>query len=980
MQKLYVLFVFMIGYYLQAQIVNIPDANFKAKLLIASSANDIASTETPIFNPINGTWNVSTYTSIDTNGDGEIQVSEAQAIKWLKVNYYTEFLISNLTGVEAFTNLIYLNCDNNSLTNLNTGQNTLLKHLSCFNNDLTSLDVSQNAALTHLSCRQNVLSNINVTQNINLAYFDCAYNLLQNLNLTQNTLLEKLFVHSNSLTSLNVSQNLALKELHCTTNQLTSLSVALNTNLANLSCGYNQLTSLDVSTLTGLKELYCFSNPLMNINVTQNTLLTTLNCSSNQLTNLDVSQNVSLRELICSNNQLTNLNVGTNNILLSLICDNNPLTALDVTQNAFILNLDIRNTQISNLNLSQNNNLQSLNVSSTLIANLDVTQNSNLKFLTATNNGMSSLDVSQNPLLQTLILTTNNLSTLNFSQNGNLKRLELNSNQFTALDFSSLSSLEYLDVRYNQFVNIDLSSCYNLKDLKCNNNTLEMLNLKNGNLGYSFQIGRIQLSSSYNLEYICADEDDIAMLQQIVNSSTCHVNSYCTFTPGGAFYTISGDNRYDFDSNGCGPNDFMYSNLKLEFSTGSTVGNLIANGTGNYFYDVQEGIHTVNPILENPSYFSVTPTTATVNFPTQASPFIQDFCVTKTGVHSDVEIVIIPIVPARPGFDAKYRLIYRNKGTEIENGNVVFNFDDSVLDYITSVPAYDSASPNAFTWNYTNLIPFESRVIDIEFNVNSPTETPAVNIDDVLSYTAVIGTQNTDETPADNSPTNNQVVVGSYDPNDKTCLEGETINPSMIGEYVHYVIRFENTGTYPAENIVVRDDIDTTKFDIATLVPLSASHEFYTRINGNKVEFIFENINLDFDDATNDGYVAFKIKTLSTLTVNSTISNTAKIYFDYNYPIVTNTATSTYQVLNAQSFEFDSVFTLYPNPAKAVLHLQVKNSNAIQSIEIYNIVGQLVLGLPNASSSIDVSSLESGTYFMKINTDNGSTATKFIKE
>jgi uncharacterized repeat protein (TIGR01451 family) len=63
----------------------------------------------------------------------------------------------------------------------------------------------------------------------------------------------------------------------------------------------------------------------------------------------------------------------------------------------------------------------------------------------------------------------------------------------------------------------------------------------------------------------------------------------------------------------------------------------------------------------------------------------------------------------------------------------------------------------------------------------------------------------------------NQTVVGSFDPNDKTCLEGEIVSPELIGKNVHYLIRFENTGTANAENIVVTDYIDTTVFDINTL-------------------------------------------------------------------------------------------------------------------------------------------------------------------
>jgi Secretion system C-terminal sorting domain len=226
-------------------------------------------------------------------------------------------------------------------------------------------------------------------------------------------------------------------------------------------------------------------------------------------------------------------------------------------------------------------------------------------------------------------------------------------------------------------------------------------------------------------------------------------------------------------------------------------------------------------------------------------------------------------------------------------------------------------------------------------------------------------------------------VVNSYDPNDKTCLEGATITPTKVGDYVHYMIRFENNGTANAQNIVVKDMIDLAKFDINTIVPMKGSHSFVTNITaGNKVEFIFENINLPFDDANNDGYVAFKIKTKSTLVLGNTFSNTASIYFDYNFPIVTNTATTTIAALARQDFEFSNYFSVYPNPVSNVLNISAKESITVSSINIYNTLGQLVLVIPNAQNTktVDVSSLTTGNYFIKINSDKGTSNTKFMKQ
>ena len=114
----------MIGF---GQNVNIPDANFKAYLVGNKEIN--------------------------TNGDKEIQVSEASAFKG--TIDCSEMNISNLKGIEAFTALTNLRCNYNQLTSLDISQNTALTCLWSHSNQLTSLDVSKNTALTYLDCDDN---------------------------------------------------------------------------------------------------------------------------------------------------------------------------------------------------------------------------------------------------------------------------------------------------------------------------------------------------------------------------------------------------------------------------------------------------------------------------------------------------------------------------------------------------------------------------------------------------------------------------------------------------------------------------------------------------------------------------------------------------------------------------------------------------------------------------------------------------------
>ena len=760
MRKFYVIILaFCFGYSLQSQIVNIPDANFKAKLLQASPSNYIASTETPDAN-----GNI-TYAKIDTNNDGEIQVSEALAIKWLNVTLSN---IANLSGIESFTNLQYLECG------------------------------------------------------------------------------------VNQLPSLNVSGLTNLQYLYCNDNQLTSLNVSGLTNLLGLWCEVNQLTSLNLSSLTNLQVLFCFDNQLASLNVSGLTNLHTLSCWNNQLPSLNVSSLTNLQGLLCNNNQLTSLNL------------------------------------------------------------------------------------------------------------------------------SGLTNLADLRCSGNQLPSLNVSGLTNLETLYCYNNQLTTLFVKNG------RSENIIFDNNPTLQYICADEGQLASIQSQITQygyTNCNVNSYCSFKPGGAFYTIQGNNRYDSNSNGCDSSDSIFPNFKCAITDGTTAGTFISNTTGSYNIPVQAGTHTVTPIFENPSYFTVSPANTTVSFPTTASPFTQDFCIAPNGVHHDLEVSIIPLLPARPGFDATYKIIYKNKGNQLESGSISLEFEDDRIDLVLANPIVSNQVLNMLTWDYTNLQPFESREITLTLNVNSPMETPAVNIGDQLDFTALINPLANDEILADNTSSLKQIVVGSYDPNDKTCIEGTTISPSMVGNYVHYVIRFENTGTFAAQNVVIKDMIDTTKFDMASLIPQSSSHSFVTRItNTNQVEFIFENINLPFDDATNDGYVAFKIKTKPTLVLGNTFTNTASIYFDYNFPIITNTTTTTVAALGNQDFDFGSVFALSPVPAKDFLTISTKQALVVSSINIYNTLGQLVQVNTNPNETIDVSGLQSGSYFVRITTDNGSTTGKFLKE
>ena len=972
MKKLYTFLIFaftvVVG---NAQIVNIPDANFKAKLLAANSSNYTASSVTP-----NSQGGVSSFNAVDTNGDGQIQVSEALAIKALSI--YSSS-ITDFTGIEAFTNLVALDFSSNSISSANIGGLTNIKFLSCDSNQLTTLNIGAMLGLKKLSCSSNQLTSLNIGNLTQLTSILCSSNQMSSLNITNLNSLVTLWCQGNQWTSLSVTNKPALKALLCGSNQLTSLVLSNLPVLETLDYSNSQLPSLNLNSFTTLKNLNCEGNQILTLDVNSLPNLESLLCGYNLFPTLNISGLTHLKTLWCDNGQITNLNLNNLPALESITCHINQITSLNVTPFPNLKTLWCQGNLLTSINVVGLTNLETLYCYNNQLPSLGLNGLINLKDLDCSSNMIPSLGLNGLTNLQKLNAFTNQITSLDLSGLANLTSLTCSINPISTLDVSGLTNLQTLGCRNTLISSLDVSNLPNLNYLYCYNNPNQVsLNIKNGRAE-----GTINFSNSPNLQYICADDIQVPTIQNQITTygyTNCHVNTYCSFTPGGAFYTIQGNNRYDSNNNGCDASDLNIPNLKLSFSNGSSSSDLIPDTIGHYQYDVQASTQTFSPVLENPTYFNVSPTTASVTFPTTASPFVQNFCLTATGNHNDLEVSILPMNSARPGFDAQYKIIYKNKGTNTQSGTVNLAFDDTKMDLVSSLPTNTSSSTNSLSWAFSNLKPFETREILFTMNINSLTETPAVNSGDVLSYTAtVVGA--TDATPIDNTSILNQTVVNALDPNDKTCVEGTTVLPSTVGQYVHYVIRFENTGTANAQNIVVRDMIDTAKYDVSSLVPLSGSAAYTTRIsNTNQVEFVFQNINLPFTAGTNTGYVAFKIKTKPTLVVGDSFSNAANIYFDYNAPIVTNTTTTTIATLGTQDFEFSNVFTLSPVPAKNVLTITTKKAVVISSINIYDTLGQLIQVSTNPNETIDVSGLKTGSYFIKIVSDKGTASGKFLKE
>lgn len=774
-------------------------------------------------------------------------------------------------------------------------------------------------------------------------------------------------IDSNNDGEIQVAEANMVHSLKISNQNITNLNeISFFSNLGHLDCSANQLSNLNIASLIYLSRLYCSNNLLTSLEAAGLNLLNSIRCDNNQITTLSLQPGVWYSELILNNNQLSSLNL-QNNVVMVLNCSYNQLSQLILANSTLLYILDCSHNELTSLEFPPGINfLESFNCS--------YNQISSLNFQSFINSlSWHSVDVSHN-----------NLNTLLLGQNQKIDEFDCSFNNLTSLDEIKVYDANFSN---NQFDSLSLKSLYvqNYGELNFSNNNLKSIFFKDAVVEF-FDLANFNVINNPDLEYICATPNVIQEISDRlaeIGYENVEVNSYCSYTPSGTFYTISGNQSYNFNGSFCSTSDPIVPNLKFNITNGTVNRTIISDESGAYSITVQEGQHTITPVMPSSTYYTVSPASFVADFPTQTSPLTQNFCITANGTFPDIEVNLIPIGSARPGFDSFYKVLVKNVGTTVQSGTVSFAYDESVSDFIEATPTSPTTNAGSVSWTVSNLAPFSELEFFVTLNHNSPMETPALNSNDLLSFSANMQTAATDSAPDNNVSTLRQVVVNSFDPNDKTCLAGPTIGPEQVGKFVNYMIRFENTGTAAAQRVIVTDRIDTAKFDISTLTPVNSSHPFTTRIyDGNRVEFIFENIQLGFTDETNDGYVVFKIKTVPTLVVGDTFSNSAAIYFDFNYPIFTNDATTEVQVLGTENFDWQKSFAVFPNPMHDELTVKSLAETVATKIEVFNTLGQLVISVvqPSSEEIVDVSRLAAGNYFVKMHSSQGIGVAKVVKQ
>jgi hypothetical protein len=433
-----------------AQIITIPDPNFKAALLRDPSIN--------------------------LNQNSEIELQEAVAADTLWVDFNE---INDLKGIENFVNLQFFSCSNNKLTKVDFSANTKLKLLNVGNNQLNGIDLSRNIELTYLDCRENNISRLNLDKIIHLVTLWCSSNQLDTLDFRNNYFLTNLGCSNNRIKYINIAHCIMLQYLDCSNNLLTGLNVGGARTLTTMNCKGN-------SSLSGV---VVFELPLAQFRNYSRDLTTswTIDATAAKSPEL-VPGTVFIPDPYFRGKLVTDSTINTNR--------NN---FIEIAEAEAVKNISVTLSNISDLTGTEAFvNLENLYAGQNRLKTLELPANKLLKTIQCYLNQLTEIDLSANTALTHLNCSFNKLTTIDVSNNKSLIALDCKDNQIERLDLAGLSNLAVLMFDNNKIKSADMTGCVGIRSVSCKNNLLTQLNFGNSGL-----LASLDCTINPELDWVC---------------------------------------------------------------------------------------------------------------------------------------------------------------------------------------------------------------------------------------------------------------------------------------------------------------------------------------------------------------------------------------------------------------------------------------------------------------------------------------------
>jgi uncharacterized repeat protein (TIGR01451 family) len=450
----------------------------------------------------------------------------------------------------------------------------------------------------------------------------------------------------------------------------------------------------------------------------------------------------------------------------------------------------------------------------------------------------------------------------------------------------------------------------------------------------------------------------------------------------GPYNTVTGNVFIDLNSNGQQDVGEGYLNIATVNAgkAASPVRTWLPSQSGAYSINIDTGVVNLYTKPYQP-YYNVVPVSKVISHNTYFNSDVVNFALQPIAGKKDLQASIVPLTPARVGMPATYRVLYKNVGTETVPSVKLTFVKNSKQTLVSTSPSPSSTNQDTVVWNMPGLKPLDTSSVILVLKLGTP---PASNINDVITVSAMIDPVAGDLTPEDDTIHLKQIVVSSYDPNDKTELNDGSITAEQVaqGEWLSYLIRFQNTGTDTAFNITVTDTLDS-KLDWTSLQMVEASNANVLDIKeGNKLTWTFNNIKLvdsNRNEPLSHGYIQYRIRPKTSLSVGDVIHNTAFIYFDFNSPVKTNEQLTTIRA------------TPVPTPVLSGMQKTFCSNQGAQSIKILNypaagsniavkvwLDGGGVAVAADSTFLLDITALATGAHQLSVGYNNGTSAAAVV--
>jgi hypothetical protein len=224
------------------------------------------------------------------------------------------------------------------------------------------------------------------------------------------------------------------------------------------------------------------------------------------------------------------------------------------------------------------------------------------------------------------------------------------------------------------------------------------------------------------------------------------------------------------------------------------------------------------------------------------------------------------------------------------------------------------------------------------------------------------------------------INIGAYDPNDKQGKpEGVGIRHYIEPQTdLEYLIRFQNTGTDTAFNVIIRDTLSSW-LDPFSIRPGASSHPYQFELTGRGVLlFTFPNIMLpdsNINERASNGFVSYTVGQRAGVLLESDIFNRAAIYFDFNAPIFTNTTAHRvgrdFIVVNVwEPTQPQYAVRVQPQPMSETAQIIVENAPIAGDyvLQIFDLNGRLFKQITGKSPAFEVqrNNMPEGVYLFKV--------------